>query len=64
MARLKITTEEFDRILADVIDQDNPRASNVLAFGGVYEILAEHYNNAVLEAYELEHATDNDGDDE
>ena len=62
-----ITTEDFDRVLAEVIDSENLKASTLLQVPGIYEILSEYYNNAVLEAYDLEYADqhpDTEGDDE
>ena len=44
--------ETFDRILVEVIDEENPHASDLLSVPGVAEILMEHYNNAVLERWE------------
>lgn len=58
----RMTTAEFDRLLFEVIDDDNRKASDLLAFGGIYEILAEHYNNAVLAKWDEEHADDAQGD--
>lgn len=52
----KMTQDDFDRLLAEVIDNDNPKPSSVLSIAGVYEVLSEHYNNEVLEAWELEQA--------
>ena len=49
----KISTEDFDRLLFEIVGEDS--ASNLLGIPGVYEIVAEHYNNEVLEAYDLEH---------
>lgn len=48
----KMSTEDFDRILFDLVGEDS--ASNLLGIPGVYEIVAEHYHNEVLEAYDLE----------
>ena len=44
-----MTNEDFDRILSDIINDDT--ASNLLTIPGIYEILAEHYNNEVLDAW-------------
>lgn len=47
-----MTDEEFNRILAEVIDEHNYKASQVLTIPGIYEILSEYYNNEVLEQYD------------
>ncbi|MCP4156670.1 MAG: hypothetical protein GY757_53650 [bacterium] len=44
-----MTQEEFDQILIDLLD-DAP-ASHLLTIPGIYEILAEHYNNEILDAW-------------
>lgn len=56
----KLDSDTFDRILADVINEQNPRPADVLSIPGVYEILSEHYNNDVLSAYDDEQAITND----
>jgi hypothetical protein len=48
----KMTVEDFLRILADLIN-DEP-ASALLSVPGVYELVAEHYNNDVLGQWEKE----------
>jgi ribonuclease HIII len=50
----KMTDEDFDRILAEIINE-NP-ASHLLLVPYVYEALYEAYNNEVLERWELEQA--------
>jgi len=45
-----LTDDEFDRILADKVDE-TPGCS-LLSIPGVYELLSEHFNNAVLEKWE------------
>ena len=50
----KITTEDFDRLLGEVINDENVPASQLLSVPGVYEILAEYYNNDVLDAWKAE----------
>jgi putative intracellular protease/amidase len=42
----EMTTEDFNRILSEVMDEEN--SSDLLAIGGVYEAVAEHFNNEVL----------------
>lgn len=44
------TQEEFDRILIEVLSK--MRASQLIAVGGIYEILAEEYNNEILSIWE------------
>jgi hypothetical protein len=50
----KMTDEDFDRILAEIINE-NP-ASYLLPVPNVYEAIAEEFNNEVLERWELEQA--------
>lgn len=59
----KMTQDEFNRLLADVIDEENPKASDLLMIGGIFEVLSERYNNAVLEKWDAEQA-DKDAEDE
>ena len=49
----KMTTQEFDDILSDVVDEEP--ASTLLSIGGIYEILAEHFNNEVLRLWKEKH---------
>jgi chromosomal replication initiation ATPase DnaA len=49
----KMTQQEFDDILADIMDEEI--ASNLLTIPGIYEIVAEYYNNDVLDKWEEEH---------
>lgn len=46
---MKITSEEFDNALMEVIDKDKPTASQLLSISGIYEILSEYYNDEVLD---------------
>lgn len=46
----EITSEEFDRILVEIIRETDP--VTLLRVPGVYEALAEHFNNEVLERWE------------
>ena len=52
--RIDISTEDFDRILTEILEDTRPEA--VLTIPGVYEILAEHYNNDILQIWEAEQA--------
>lgn len=47
----KMSTEDFDRILADVMDNDNDKPSELLSLAGIYEVVSEHYNNTVLDEW-------------
>jgi len=48
-----MTTEDFDRLLAGAMDEEvSPSA--LLAIPGIYEVVSEHYNNAVLDAWMAE----------
>lgn len=49
-----ITTKDFDRLLASVIDND---IFSLLSIPGVYQVLSEHYNSDVLAAWETEQET-------
>ena len=48
----KLATEDFERILFDLVNQ-NP-ASFLLNIPGIYEIIAEDYNNEVLAHWKIE----------
>lgn len=50
----KMKSEDFDRILIILVNQ-NP-AGNLLHIPGVYELVAEDYNNDVLEYWGQEKA--------
>ena len=45
-----ITAEEFDLMLLEVLMETHPLT--ILRIPGVYEILAEHFNNEVMERWE------------
>lgn len=47
-----LSQERFDEILEEILYEQ--RASQLLAINGIYEILAEHYNNEVLQRWEDE----------
>lgn len=49
---MNIPQEEFDDILIKIINQSP--ASQLLNIPGVYELVAEDYNNEVLDYYEQE----------
>ena len=42
---MRTEQERFDDILAEIVREE---ASTLLSIPGVYEVLAEHYNNEVL----------------
>jgi hypothetical protein len=46
----EITNEEFDLMLLELLMETHPLI--ILRVPGVYEILAEHFNNEVLERWE------------
>lgn len=48
-----MSNEDFNRLLAAVMDEEvSPSA--LLAIPGIYEVVSEHYNNAVLDAWTAE----------
>lgn len=47
-----ITTKDFDRLLANIIDND---PFFLLSIPGVYQILSEYYKDDVLAAWETGH---------
>ena len=48
-----ITQEAFDEKLNEIIDEHGS-ADELLSIPGVYELLKEYYNNAVIECLEAE----------
>ena len=46
----KLTNDEFGRYLSDIIDESP--ASHLLSIPGIYEILAEEFNNEILTRWE------------
>ena len=52
-----ITTKDFDRLLAGIIDND---IFFLLSIPGVHQVLSEYYNDEVLEAWEIEHRAENE----
>jgi hypothetical protein len=54
-----MTNEDFDRLLAELLDAQYTRPSQLLAVSGVYEVLSEVCHNAVLEAWDAEQAEAN-----
>jgi hypothetical protein len=57
----KLTQEEFDALLEEIVSEEG---HNLLSVPGVYEIVAEHFNNEVLRKWEdsQEDEEDEDGD--
>tara|TARA_Y100000034_G_scaffold12850_1_gene13477 strand:+ start:860 stop:1231 length:372 start_codon:yes stop_codon:yes gene_type:complete len=43
-----ISTDEFDRILEEVVEEEK----NILSIPGIYELLSEHFNNEVIARWE------------
>jgi len=50
MAESKITSDEFNETLAGILQ--DVTANTLLDIPGIYEILAEEYNNEVIEKWE------------
>ena len=48
----EMTQEDFDRILVSIVG-DVP-ASSLIGIPGIYEILAEHYNDEILDTWKEE----------
>lgn len=48
----KLTNEKFDQLLLEEVRHLS--AEEILAISGVYEILSEEFNNAILEAWKKE----------
>jgi hypothetical protein len=46
-----ITAEEFDLMLLELLMESHPLI--IMRIPGVYEILAEHFNNEVMERWEI-----------
>jgi hypothetical protein len=51
-----MTHEDFDRILADLVNQDG--SDVIMSIPGVSQIVSEHYNNDVLKTWEEEQDDD------
>jgi len=51
-----ITTKDFDRLLANIIDND---IFFLLSIPGVHQLLSQHYSDAVLAAWETERRAKN-----
>jgi len=47
----KMTQDDFDRVLSQIVKED---AAVLLTVPGVYKAVSEHYNNEVLERWENE----------
>ena len=46
-----MTTEEFDSILIQLLQEMN--ASQLITIPGIYEIVSEHFNNEIIEKWEI-----------
>lgn len=46
-----MTNEDFDRLLRDLVDRHNTKASELLSVPGIYEILSEEYINDIIDAF-------------
>lgn len=47
------TDEEFDTILSDIMDEE--KGSSFLSIPGIYELVAEHFNNEILDRWGSAH---------
>ena len=54
----KMTQEDFDRVLLEIVGQMTP--AQILVIPGVYEIVSEELNNDVLCAWEVEQEAEED----
>lgn len=52
----KLTQEEFERRLSEMIDRK--AASYLLTIPGIYDILSEEYNNDILDEWEKDQAAE------
>lgn len=52
----RMTSDDFDAILAEIMNQ--APASSLLSIPGVYECVAEHYNNEVLARWDRDNPSD------
>ena len=50
-----VTHEMFDKKLVEIVNEH--KGEQLLAVPGVYEVLSEHFNNAVLDALDKERDT-------
>ena len=48
------TDEDFDRKLEEILEREKWGSKKILSIPGIYEILAEHFNNDVLRELEEE----------
>ncbi len=60
-AKPTITTEDFDRILEEIIDEEG---AALLTVPGVYEATSEHFNNDVIARWTAEQEGEGDDDAE
>ena len=44
----EMSHEQFELILMDLIKREG---ANILSIAGIYEILAEHFNNQIIDIY-------------
>ena len=52
-----ITTKDFDRLLAEIVDND---IFFLLSIPGVYQALSEYYNDDVLAAWRTAHRAEDE----
>lgn len=55
---INMTSEEFDRILTEVLDEEP--VCFLLTVPGVYEAVAEYFNNEVIKRWEQQNGLDED----
>ena len=55
-----LTSEKFEEILSEIVMANK---GDMLDIPGIYEILSEHYNDAVLEAFDEENPEDEDDEE-
>jgi len=51
-----MTYQDFDRLL--LLEVENTSAQELLTIPGIYEVLSEHFNNAVLSSWDEEQEDD------
>ena len=55
----KMTDEDFYRILEDILNEMS--GDSILVIPGLYEVLAEYFNNEILDRWEDEQDGKNEG---
>lgn len=52
----KLTHDDFNAYLGEIIDSTCPKPSKLLQIPGIYETLSEHFNNEVLDRWESDNS--------